>query len=58
VIIFIQVFDPAVIELVRDGKVEGDIYADKECWANPISLAWYQEHGTPYHESPEFREVS
>jgi hypothetical protein len=55
-IVFIQVFDPAVIELVRDSTIEGDIYADKECWVNPVALAYYQQHGHA-PDDPMFAEV-
>lgn len=53
----IQIGDIHEIELVRAGVIDGEIYSDGECWANAVSLMWFREHGTPYHESPEFAEV-
>lgn len=52
----IQVFGKE-IDLVIAGAIEGDLYRDGECWADALSLMYFREHGTPYHESPMFSEV-
>lgn len=40
----VLVRDPLVVEAVRNGDVQGDIYADGECWADFESAShWLRE---------------
>lgn len=42
----VQITDPRIIEAVRAGNIDGDIYADGECWVSSVQ------------ECPMFEEIS
>lgn len=54
----VQVFSDKEKQAVRDGTIDGDVYADGEVWVNPSSLTRWWLHRPKYvgqtnDESPE-----
>ncbi len=40
---YVEVFDEDEVTAVRNGEIEGDVYRDGECWADPQSLIQWRE---------------